>query len=188
MTKNEIQEQRMRGYFLESAKNIIRSEGVKSISVRNVAESAGYSYATLYNYFSDIKELMYHCIDDFNDECRVFVNSQRHPDSAGLDSLLSKVKAYLNFYVQYTGIYELIFVADIPYIKDGGTTNLFEEIVREDFNQICKDLSDDDKDVKMDLLISSIRGQLQLYLIRRTPADYSEFIRRSMNTTKLVFK
>ena len=53
MEKKEIQEQRMRGYFIQATKEIIKGEGIKSVSVRNIADRAGYSYATLYNYFKD---------------------------------------------------------------------------------------------------------------------------------------
>lgn len=56
--KNDLKTQRVRGYFLEAAKQIISSEGVESVSARRIADLAGYSYATIYNYFKDIDELL----------------------------------------------------------------------------------------------------------------------------------
>ena len=56
--KNDLKTQRVKGYFLEAAKEIILTEGAESISARKVAEIAGYSYATIYNYFKDIDELL----------------------------------------------------------------------------------------------------------------------------------
>ena len=53
MDKKEIQRQRMMKYFIEAGKQIILEEGVKNVTVRKVADLAGYSYATLYNYFED---------------------------------------------------------------------------------------------------------------------------------------
>ena len=41
MQKKEIQEQRIKGYFIEAAKEMLKGEGLKSISVRNIAERAG---------------------------------------------------------------------------------------------------------------------------------------------------
>ena len=62
MDKKSILEQRMKGYFIQAAMEILRGEGIKDLSVRNVAEKAGYSYATLYNYFKDLNELLSLCI------------------------------------------------------------------------------------------------------------------------------
>lgn len=56
--KIDLKAQRVKGYFLEAAKRIILSEGVENISARKVADIAGYSYATIYNYFKDIDELL----------------------------------------------------------------------------------------------------------------------------------
>ena len=56
MRNRQIQEERIKTYFLDSAKNLLRAEGLKGVSVRNVAYRAGYSYATLYNYFKDIND------------------------------------------------------------------------------------------------------------------------------------
>ena len=52
---NIIQEERIRKYFIDAAKELIRGEGLSVVTARNVAERAGYSYATLYNYFKDIR-------------------------------------------------------------------------------------------------------------------------------------
>ena len=49
MKNKEIQEKRMRDYFIQATREILKGEGIESISVRNIADRAGYSYATLYN-------------------------------------------------------------------------------------------------------------------------------------------
>jgi len=56
--KHNLKTQRVKGYFLEASKQIISSEGAENISARKIAEIAGYSYATIYNYFKDIDELL----------------------------------------------------------------------------------------------------------------------------------
>ncbi len=56
--KHNLKIQRVKGYFLEASKQIISSEGAENISARKIAEIAGYSYATIYNYFKDIDELL----------------------------------------------------------------------------------------------------------------------------------
>ncbi|MBN2263533.1 MAG: TetR/AcrR family transcriptional regulator, partial [Prolixibacteraceae bacterium] len=65
MKNKQIQEERMKGYFVQAAKDILKSEGIKAISVRNIADRAGYSYTTLYNYFKDVNDLVFECVNDF---------------------------------------------------------------------------------------------------------------------------
>ena len=53
MNNKELKEQRIKGYFIQAAKEILVGEGIKSLSVRSVSERAGYSYTTIYNYFEN---------------------------------------------------------------------------------------------------------------------------------------
>lgn len=89
MGNKEIQEQRMKGYFIEASKDILKGEGLKSISVRNIAERAGYSYATLYNYFSDVKDLIFECVVDFQEECESFIKAETKKSQPGLEKIKS---------------------------------------------------------------------------------------------------
>ena len=97
MTRNAIQEERMKRYFIEAAKEIIRGEGIEAVSSRSVAERAGYSYATLYNYFKDVRDLVFCCVDDFLDECRKFVDDA---PASKRSSLSGVTRLYASFMVQ----------------------------------------------------------------------------------------
>ncbi len=57
--KRNLKRSRGKMYFLQAAKEMIAGEGVESVSVRKVADAAGYSYPTLYNYFEDLNELLW---------------------------------------------------------------------------------------------------------------------------------
>jgi AcrR family transcriptional regulator len=110
MEKKEIQEERMKGYFIQAAKEIIKAEGIRAISVRNIADRAGYSYATLYNYFKDVKDLIFICITDFQEECRIFIYDEVKNFSNGKENIKAKVKAFVKYFVLYPGIFELFFI------------------------------------------------------------------------------
>lgn len=109
METKQIQEERMRRYFIDSAKNLIRGEGLKSISVRNVAHHAGYSYATLYNYFKDVNDLLYHCVDDFCREAEEFI-AGKTGTKEGIEGVKATVRAYIAYFTEYPGVYELFFI------------------------------------------------------------------------------
>ncbi|WP_026478330.1 TetR/AcrR family transcriptional regulator [Alkaliphilus transvaalensis] len=60
MDKKEIQKRRMMSYFIEATNQIIEDEGIEAVTIRKVADIAGYNSATLYNYFSDLEHLVFY--------------------------------------------------------------------------------------------------------------------------------
>lgn len=48
---------RIMTYFIEATRNLIQTEGVDGLSIRKIANEAGYNSATLYNYFRDLEHL-----------------------------------------------------------------------------------------------------------------------------------
>ncbi|NWJ50134.1 MAG: TetR/AcrR family transcriptional regulator [Bacteroidetes bacterium] len=183
MDKKEIQEQRMRSYFIEAAKEIIRGEGFKAISVRNIAERAGYSYTTLYNYFKDMKDLIFVCVKDFQDECTQFISEQVKKDQTGTDAIKSKMIAFSNYFIQYPGIFELFYVEKIPDLNSQQSTtqliyNFLDRLCEEDWNYCLEKklfTKEETEDAKVQLQFF-ITGLLLFYLNRRQPSDYKEFI------------
>jgi len=59
MDNKSIKKKRMMGYFIEAAQKIIEDEGIKNVTIRKVADLAGYNSATLYNYFQNLNHLLY---------------------------------------------------------------------------------------------------------------------------------
>ena len=101
MRNRQIQEERIKTYFLDSAKNLLRAEGLKGVSVRNVAYRAGYSYATLYNYFKDINDLLFRCVEDFCQEVGDFVAARTEGGAPGREGLRRTARAYVEYFVEY---------------------------------------------------------------------------------------
>lgn len=59
MEKRTIKRQRMWKYFIEAAADIIDEEGFDSITIRKIADKAGYNSATLYNYFNELSHVIF---------------------------------------------------------------------------------------------------------------------------------
>lgn len=55
--RKDIQRERVRGYFLQAAKDLIATEGLGELTTKKIGERAGFSYATIYNYFGNFNEL-----------------------------------------------------------------------------------------------------------------------------------
>ncbi|EQF23806.1 bacterial regulatory s, tetR family protein [Clostridioides difficile CD160] len=58
MTNKELQKKRILMYFIEAAQNIMENEGIENITLRKVANMAGYNSSTLYNYFKNLDHLI----------------------------------------------------------------------------------------------------------------------------------
>ena len=110
MNKREVQSQRIRGYFIQATKDILRGEGLRGISVRNISDQAGYSYATLYNYFSDIKELIFICVKDFQEECKELVQQETMQMEQGIPRIKQTINGFIKYFIQYPGIFELFYL------------------------------------------------------------------------------
>ena len=58
MAHMELKKKRMLTYFIKSAQDIMTKEGMQGITLRKVADGAGYNNATLYNYFDDLDHVV----------------------------------------------------------------------------------------------------------------------------------
>jgi AcrR family transcriptional regulator len=190
----EIQEQRMKRYFIDSAKAILKSEGIKAFSARTVAEGAGFSYATIYNYFKDMKELITICVSEFIAECEEFVLTRNHVEVNGLEKLISVGKAYLNYFVQYTSVFDVVFIekiSELRYQEDiqKNLNLLFDKIFASDFEEIGRSnsIEKNDLDNLKELFKLTLNSLLLFYINRWTPKDYKEFIVYSEKSLNFIF-
>jgi AcrR family transcriptional regulator len=56
--KKSLKQQRVSAYFVQAVKDIILSEGVENVSVRKVADLAGYAFSTIYKHYRDLDDLL----------------------------------------------------------------------------------------------------------------------------------
>lgn len=182
MNKRELQEQRMRGYFIQATKEILRGEGLKGISVRNIADRAGYSYATLYNYFRDIKDLIFFCVRDFQDECEQFVHCETEKCPRGTEKIREIVKSFIKYFVQYPGIFELFYLERMSDIGNRQPTvkliyTFLDRLCAEEWNYCIERgmINVQEKNMASDQLRYLVTGLLLFYLNRNIPSKYNKF-------------
>jgi len=182
MGNKQIQEQRMKGYFIQATKEILKAEGLKSISVRNIAERAGYSYATLYNYFKDVKELIFLCVKDFQGEIETSITEKVTGILPGKERLRVISMSYLNYFLEYPGIFELFYLERMSDISSNDEAtqlivSFLDRLSDEDWKVI--EPENNVRDLRKRELNYIVTGLLIFYLNRREPAYYQEFIERA---------
>lgn len=178
----ELQESRMRGYFIEAARETLKGEGLRAVNVRTVSERAGFSYATLYNYFKDLNELIFFCVQDFMNECEAYVNERSAAETPGKSRLIRKMKSFIEYFTQYQGVFELFYTERM---NDRGNSLPAAAMIYEFTDRISNEdiailkqsglLTDASADLVQLNLRNSIAGLLLFYNNRLQPAGYNEF-------------
>ncbi len=180
MTNKALQEERTRSYFIEATKEILKGEGSKALSVRNIAERAGYSYATLYNYFKDQTELVSLSVLEFKDECRDTVNKSFRKSDPGLEEIKGIVKAYISYFVQYPGVFDLFYIEKLASKSvNDEVINFLDTLCQEDWDYLMSIQHFTIEEVVgiRSILNKSVIGVLLSYLKRGTPSEYSAFVK-----------
>lgn len=184
MTKNkEIQEKRIRQYFIDATREIVKGEGLKAVNVRSVSERAGYSFATLYNYFKDLNELIFICVQGFMTECEAMIAGESYDLEPGFVRIKKRMEIFIRYFTQYPDIFELFYVERMNDIGARQYTSrmiyLFtDKIIEEDVDKLIKDqiISESRAENLKLSLKNSIIGMLLFYNNRLQPKDYEEFL------------
>lgn len=194
MKNKEVQEKRMKSYFIQATKEILKSEGIKHVSVRSVADRAGYSYTTMYNYFKDLNELVFYCVEDFFKECNQFAEEKVANTPNGVEKLKSKIVAYADYFIEYPGIFELFFLERMGDLQQKQSAI---DLISLSLDRVCEEewifCLDHDlvKFKDAELIKNQIRyivaGLLLFYLNRITPTTYSVFKQRLTAQLDAVF-
>ncbi len=169
MDKKELQRQRMKTYFIDSAKAIIMEEGVMALSARKVGEKAGYSYATIYNYFTDINALLYYCLFDFLEDAYKYLLSYRDEALDAKQQLLTYTTEYFRYFAERPEIFRLVFIASLGPLPEEIAHNpqvSVAELLGEALVACTKAgyFEEGDIQVAAELIASSIHGKLMFFI------------------------
>ena len=79
----EIQTVRMMTYFINATADIIEKEGIDNVTIRKIADLAGYNSATIYNYFEDLSHLIFFAsmsvVKEYTDALPKYLEKARTP-------------------------------------------------------------------------------------------------------------
>lgn len=190
MSKNPIQDHRMRRYLIDAAKNLIKSEGPAAANVRSIADAAGYSFGVIYNYYKDIKELFSICALEFLEECKDYI-IRDIKSAQGKEKLIAVGKSCFKYYVQYTGIYDLIFLVKMSEVSlneiiNNAIDNFFDDITAKEWEELYSD-SETRSTVKA-AYNDALYGSLLMCVNRRSTRDYFESVTRLEKTLNHILR
>lgn len=180
MDKKEIQRQRMMKYFIVAAKEIIKEEGISCVTARKIGEKAGYSYATIYNYFSDLNEVLIYCVFDFLEKCYKYLISFKNDKIDCKEQVIVYSIAYFKYFNENPDMFQLIFVEDLgnpseEVIKKRPSVSI---LLKETIIQCAKEgyIKEENIDLLGELIASSIHGKLLFLLKKRSIEELDNVI------------
>lgn len=113
LQKKQKQRLRITNYFLDAAVNIIEEEGVEAVTIRKVADIAGFNSATLYNYFDDLQHLLFLAsmtyLQEYIDGLPTYIKRANNSE----ELYLQIWNCFIDFSYLRPDIYYILFFSDI---------------------------------------------------------------------------
>ncbi len=137
--KKDVKKIRTIKVFIDAAAQIIEDEGIENVTIRKVADIAGYNSATIYNYFDNCNQLVFFAaarfMKDYIDEMPDYIDR----GETEFEKLLLMWECFCYHSFQKPKIYHAIFIDDIG----GRPGNLLEnyfQLFPEDLNSPPQEL------------------------------------------------
>ena len=193
--RKEIQKNRMERYFIDSAKELIIKEGFEDLTTKKIGDTAGYSYATIYNYFKNFNELMCICIEEFSAEMSVFLEEKLEgiPSSKGKIRLLALES--LNYIKANPNIYKLYLTdsIDYTYFMEKNSERFIHPVyimLIEILSSIeeFKNYSQEEILSLGDLFFTLFHGKLHFYIMLKYPNSFEELEKDIMKNVDFLLK
>lgn len=182
MSKKSIKRKRMLRYFIEAAKKIIEEEGVDHVTARKVGDISGYSYATIYNYFKDIKELLAYCAYDYLIECSEEIKSINTDNLSLVEVVQEYNKTYFKYFATRPQLFQLVFLEDLEnhpnaIVEESGGLEA-GQILLKNLNKYAKKGQVRESDVSTihGLCIYSVHGKLLFHVNNRDETSMEEML------------
>ncbi|MEC1522747.1 TetR/AcrR family transcriptional regulator [Neobacillus niacini] len=113
MKKREIQMSRMWTYFVDATAEIIEEEGMDKITIRKVADRAGYNSATIYNYFTELSHLVFFAsmkfLKTYTEDVAIYMEKGKNP----LEKYLLAWECFCKHSFKSPQIFHAIFIMDL---------------------------------------------------------------------------
>ena len=115
MDKLDIKKKRVMMYFIEATQELILNEGIEKLSIKKIAEKAGYNTATIYNYFEDLEELILYSSVDYLKIYLKDLRSEINPDMKAIEMYETIYKVFVYHSFEKPEIFHTLFFGKYSY-------------------------------------------------------------------------
>ncbi len=170
---------------MDAVKTVLEQDGPEALSARTVGKVAGYSYATIYNYYRDFNHLLWHVSLEYRDDLAAYLKAQhdclKEQFSAG-DLLREMFTAHAAFFLERPNVYTFLFAHPIGEIPDDLRERMADTALRSILWEQLHELetgqegSPDAIRTMADVLVTMVHGLLVLYFSGKRPMAAAELV------------
>jgi len=166
LDKKNIKQQRIESYFIDAAKELINKDGPYSVTVRKIADIAGYSYGTIYHYYKDLDDLMFNVKNNMINDIINIMDNEPNCKSDELENIKIFHRKFADYFLTNPNVYEFFY--NYPIRKTGKTPMddiRFDENRMKAYNSFVENgiIQPEDLPTVIKTIIYSMYGLLSLY-------------------------
>ncbi|MBD7906739.1 TetR family transcriptional regulator [Sporosarcina sp. Sa3CUA8] len=135
-------------YFVEATTDIIEEEGARAVTIRKVADRAGYNSATIYNYFDEFSHLLFFASMRLMQEYTVEVTRRMNESSCAIEQYEIAWECFCEYSFKQPDIFYSVFIRDLGDNPD----NLLEKY----YEFYPSDIVDVPAEIRMSLLEQNV--------------------------------
>ncbi len=185
--------QRLRLYFAQTARDIILESGAQAVSVRSIAKRAGYAYATLYNHFENLDELLWLTRSLFIEDIAADMDKNAPGRAAqSTQEVCALFVAYADYFVRHPAAYEFLYFyplqKDVKKTRGYHETEAFQEKFRQTFAYLSAQKTPQEVENAIKTILYAIHGLLTLCIagnddlsIRDIPDEIGRIVRFALD-------
>ena len=166
--------------FIQATKKIIETQGINHVSARKVGQIAGFSYATIYNHYEDIDDLLVETAIDYLDSSYEHMIQFIKDDMSPKDRLYYLAKGYITYMYNNPELFRIIFIRDygnhtIEYSMKLLPRVLFE--IRNTLEMFSNEELVGSVDDTFKLLSSATHGKLMFSILKRDRISLEQILK-----------
>ncbi len=164
--KQSLKTQRVKSYFVQAAKKIILDEGVENVSVRKVADLAGYTFSTIYNYYGNLNDLLQEVKTDMIHDLMLHMQNTLPRKVLDLNDIKKQNRIYVGYFIDHPKVFSFFYSYRLhPVEKDPAEVPDFSAQYLETYHGFVESGVIRESDVMplAKTFIYSIQGLLALY-------------------------
>ena len=143
-SNKKIQRKRMMSYFINATVELIDEVGINGVTIRKVADKAGYNSATIYNYFENLDHLIFYASMKHIKDYAMALNSYLKDTKNAMDVFLKVWECFCDYAYAKPEIFNAIFFPNLE--------KHFEEYIVEYYSFFPEEIVDVDKNISTMLL------------------------------------
>ncbi|MFA1821696.1 TetR/AcrR family transcriptional regulator [Virgibacillus oceani] len=116
--RKKIQTARMWRYFLNAAADLIEEKGMNNIKIREIADRAGYTSSTAYNYFRNLSHLKFFAAMRYTTTYFHDLPNYMEKGNNTVDEWLYGWECFCRHSFQYPEVYSLLYIENLGVIPE----------------------------------------------------------------------